>query len=195
MSPCLLTILLGITACSAEKKITEKDPELGYVSTFTVDPESGKHHGPYTKTDSAGTLLEHGHLSMGAPHGVRELYYPDGKVKLRERYKHGKLDDLYEYFYPDGKPELRGYYIDGAMYGQWVKFAPEGYLFEQVNMIDNEEMGPFREYHPNGKIQTEGTYFHGPNEDGALKFYDESGQLQKEMLCYQGRCYTRWQKE
>ena len=78
--------------------------------------------------------------------------------------------------------ELKGYYIDGAMYGRWRKYTRDGHLFEEVTMINNEEMGPFREYHPNGKIQAEGTYLHGPNEDGRLKLYDESGQLQKEMV-------------
>ena len=83
----------------------------------------------------------------------------------------------------------------GAMHGQWRKYTLDGKLFEEVTMINNEEMGPFKEYHPNGKILAEGTYLHGPNEDGRLKLYDESGQLQKEMVCDSGRCYTVWKKE
>jgi antitoxin component YwqK of YwqJK toxin-antitoxin module len=81
------------------------------------------------------------------------------------------------------------------MYGLWRKYNTEGQLLEEVTMIDNEEMGPFKEYHPNGRIQAEGMYLHGPNEDGQLKLYDESGQLHKEMFCYFGTCYTVWQKE
>jgi antitoxin component YwqK of YwqJK toxin-antitoxin module len=188
----LSLILIG---CSKVKSVVETDPDLGYVSTFLVDKETGQYHGPYTKTDSAGLLMEKGIYFQGQPNGIRELYYPDGKVKVRERYKSGKLDDLYEYFFPEGNIELKGYYIDGAMYGQWRKYTRDGQLFEQVTMINNEEMGPFKEYHPNGTIQAEGTYLHGPNEDGRLKLYDESGQLQKEMFCYGGRCYTVWPKE
>jgi antitoxin component YwqK of YwqJK toxin-antitoxin module len=191
----MLIFSLFLVGCTKDKTVIETDPDLGYITTFQVDPETGAHHGPYTKTDSAGTLLEKGMLNQGQPEGLRELYYPDGKVKVRERYKAGKLDDLYEYYYPEGKIELKGYYIDGAMYGRWVKYTRDGHLFEEVTMINNEEMGPFREYHPNGKIQAEGTYLHGPNEDGGLKLYDESGQLQKEMLCHNGRCYTLWEKE
>lgn len=187
--------LLFLAACSNGGTLVETDPDLGYISTFAMDQKTGQHHGPYTKTDSTGTLLEKGILNQGQPDGIRELFYPDGKVKVRERYKAGKLDDLYEYYHPEGTIELKGYYIGGAMYGQWRKYTQDGYLTEEVTMIDNEEMGPFKEYYPNGKIQTEGTYLHGPNEDGRLRLYDESGQLQKEMLCYAGRCYTVWPKD
>jgi len=179
-----------IVGCAKGKSVVETDPDLGYKTTYTVERETGMHNGPYTKTDSTGLLLEKGNYSMGVQEGVRELYYPDGKVKIRERYKKGKMDDLYELFFPDGRHELKGYYVDGAMYGLWKKYDQEGHLLEEVNMINNEEMGPFKEYFPNGNIQAEGTYLHGPNEDGRLKLYEESGQLQKEMLCYAGRCYT-----
>ena len=187
-----LFILVG---CSNSKSVVETDPDLGYKTTFFLDTKSGLHHGPYTKTDSTGILLEKGTLNQGNPDGIRELYYPDGKVKVRERYKVGKLDDLYEYFSPDGSCELNGYYIHGAMYGLWKKYAKDGQVLEEVTMINNEEMGPFIEYHLNGKIKAEGAYLHGPNENGSLKLYDESGHLQKEMLCYTGRCYTIWPKE
>lgn len=189
-------ILAGLTiGCQRKKTVTETDPDYGYRSTFTIDATSGLHDGPYTRADSAGHLIEKGWLAQGQPQGIRELYYPDGKLKVRERYKAGQMDDLYEYYRPDGSLELKGYYIGGAMYGLWRKYAPEGQMIEAVTMVQNEEMGPFREYHPNGKIKAEGTYLHGPNEDGRLKLYDESGQLEKEMWCNAGRCYTLWSKE
>ncbi len=182
-------------ACTNAVTEQEVNPDLGYISTFTVDSKTGKHHGLYTMTDSTGLLMERGYLVQGTPHGLRELFYPDGAIKIRERYKNGQLDDLYEYYFPNGSIELKGYYVDGAMYGQWRKYNSGGDLFEEVIMINNEEMGPFTEYHANGTIQAEGTYLHGPYENGTLKLYDESGQLQKEMLCKAGRCYTIWPEE
>lgn len=192
--PILLMSLLW-TGCEKGKTVIETDPDLGYISTYLVDKETGLHHGPYTKSDSSGLLMEKGNFHQGELSGIRELYYPDGKVKLRERYKAGKLDDLYEYFFEEGTVELKGYYVDGAMYGRWQNFYADGQLKEEVTMIKNEEQGPFKDYHPNGVIQAEGYYLNGPNENGRLKLYDESGQLQKEMFCYAGRCYTVWQKE
>ncbi len=191
----LLILLATLVACSNGVTVQETDPDLGYISTFTVDKKTNNHHGMYTVTDSTGLLMEKGILDQGKPHGVRELFYPDGTVKVRERYKQGQLDDLYEYFFPNGQIELKGYYVNGAMYGQWRKYTKDGALFEKVNMVNNEELGPFTEYYPNGKIQAEGTYLHGPEEEGTLKLYDESGQLQKEMFCKAGRCVTVWAKE
>jgi len=191
----ILFLLLALTACSGPVTKQEIDPDLGYITTYTVDQKTGERQGEYTITDSTGVLMERGFLDQGMPHGIRELLYPDGKVKIRERYEHGQLDDLYEYFFPNGNIELKGYYVNGAMYGQWRKYTSSGELLEEVTMANNEEMGPFTEYHPNGKIQAEGTYLHGPYEEGTLKLYDESGQLQKEMLCKAGRCFTVWSKE
>jgi len=153
------------------------------------------YNGPYTKIDSAGVLIERGNFLSGKMHGIREILFPDGIVKVRERYIDGEMTDLYEYYYPNGKHELKGYYIDGAMYGPWMKYDDRGNLIEVVTMIENEEMGPFTEYFADGKIQAQGMYLHGPNEDGLLNLFNESGELYKTMLCDSGRCLTTWQKE
>ncbi len=190
--PFVLIILIGCQSKSTKEVV---DPDIGYKTTYTLNSKTGAYDGPYTKTDSTGLLIERGTMKDGRQDQVRELYYPDGKVKIRERYVKGKMDDLYEYFHPNGAVELKGYYVDGEMYGWWSKYDPEGHLLEFVTMIRNEEYGPFTEYYPNGRLKAEGAYLHGPNEDGTLKLYDETGTLNKTMLCNAGRCYTTWQKE
>lgn len=190
----VLILTIGLAACNKPLSKVETDPDTGYQTILSMKADSIL-HGPYTKSDSAGILLERGHYQEGELHGIREILYADGKVKVRERYSHGKIADLYEYYHPNGSHELKGYYIDGAMYGPWSKYDDEGNLVEIVTMINNEEMGPFTEYYSNGKIQAEGMYLHGPNEDGQLKLFDESGELYKIMLCDSGTCVTTWQKE
>lgn len=190
----VIAFFLFLLSCQRHVTKVETDPDLGYKTEFTRDKKTSLNDGPYTKKDAAGLLLEKGHLKAGVPHGLREIYYPDGKVKVRERYINGRLDDLYEYFHANGEVELKGYYINGEMYGLWRKYTPDGKLIEEVLMIHNEENGPFTEYFPSGKIQAQGVYLHGANEEGELKLYEESGELYKTMLCKSGRCYTTWQK-
>jgi antitoxin component YwqK of YwqJK toxin-antitoxin module len=186
-------LVAGCAASPAEKSYT--DPELGIVSTYQVDPETGKYNGAYTIRDSTGVLLERGTYAAGALDGIRELFYPDSTVKVRERYARGEMVGRYEYYHPNGRLELAGYYVDGAMYGQWRKYDADGHLVEEVLMANNEERGPFREYYPDGKLQAQGTYLNGPLEQGILYLYEPSGDLYKTMFCRDGRCHTRWEKQ
>jgi len=189
---------LAICLLSCKKNAATKvevDPDTGWKTTYSINPADQSYQGSYSKVDSMGILLEKGQYEEGELNGVRELFFPDGKVKVREHYKKGQITDLYEYFFPDGKLELQGQYVDGAMYGIWKKYNEEGKLLEEVMMIKNEEMGPFTEYYPDGTLKTQGTYLHGPNEDGILNLYDESGKLYKTMLCDSGLCVTTWEKK
>ncbi len=193
-----IIFILAICFVSCNDKITTKvevDPDTGFRTTYSINPKDQSYQGSYTKVDSSGILLEKGQYEGGQLHGVRELFFPDQKVKVRERYTKGQISDLYEYFFPNGKLELQGQYVDGAMYGIWRKYNDEGKLLEEVMMVENEEMGPFTEYYPDGTLRTQGTYLHGPNEDGVLNLYDESGQLYKTMLCDSGKCVTTWEKK
>jgi antitoxin component YwqK of YwqJK toxin-antitoxin module len=190
----LISLAFLIAGCADPPTLIVKDPDTAFVTSYTIKNDT-LYHGPYTKKDAAGILLEKGTYVEGQLHGMRELFHPDGQVKVRERYKNGMITDLYEYFYPNGQVELKGYYINGEMYGVWRKYYKDGSLLEEVTMSGNEENGPFTEFHPNGKLQAQGYYLHGPNEDGVLKLYDESGELYKTMLCDSGWCSTTWKKE
>ncbi|MBK9983699.1 MAG: hypothetical protein IPP15_15190 [Saprospiraceae bacterium] len=192
----LFILVVLLVSCQKEKTKVEVDPYSGFKTTYTLNPkDQTTYQGPYTKVDSSGVLLEKGVYEAGQLQGIRELYFPDGKVKVREHYSKGQMTDLYEYFFPNGQLQLQGDYVDGAMYGVWRKYNEAGKLLEEVMMVQNEEMGPFTEYYPDGTLQTQGTYLHGPNEDGILNLYDESGTLYKTMLCDSGKCVTTWQKK
>jgi antitoxin component YwqK of YwqJK toxin-antitoxin module len=191
----LLFIAINVAACQKAPTKIVLDPDNKYVITYSINKEDSTYQGVYTKVDSNGTLYEKGYYRNDTLSGIRELYYADGQVKVRERYKNGQIDDLYELFHPNGKIELQGYYVNGEMYGMWRKYLDDGSLFEEVMMQQNLENGPFTEYFKDGTIQTEGYYLHGDNEHGLLKLYNESGELYKTMLCDSGRCYTQWEKK
>lgn len=191
----ILILFVLLASCQNQVTKEEEDPDSHFKTTFSIRKKDGIYHGPYSKVDSAGVLIERGNYQEGKLHGIREILFAEGQVKIRERYLDGEMTDLYEYFFQNGKHELKGYYVDGAMSGPWMKYDDKGNLVEVVTMVNNEEMGPFTEYHENGKIQTQGMYLHGPNEDGLLNLFDESGEIYKTMLCDSGRCVTTWKKK
>ncbi|HJW28199.1 MAG TPA: hypothetical protein VJ508_03000, partial [Saprospiraceae bacterium] len=107
--------LLLLVSCNGHTTKVETDPDVGYKTTFRINRKTHLHDGPYTKRDANGLLLETGTLLNGVQSGIRELYYPDGKVKVRERYVNGQMDDLYQYYHPNGAIQLKGYYVGGEM--------------------------------------------------------------------------------
>ena len=78
------------------------------------------------------------------------------------------------------------------MQGWWYKYYPSGEIMEKVTFVDNQENGPFIEYHKNGQISVEGQYLDGDNEHGELKFFDEAGLHYRTMRCDSGLCRTIW---
>ncbi len=193
--PAFLLVSISMLSCQKAPTKTVVDPVLGYKTTYTLMSRDSTYNGPFEKVDSTGVVLERGQYINGQLTGIRELFYADGKVKVRERYKDGQITDLYEYFHPNGNIQLKGYYIGGEMYGTWSRYFDDGAKEDEVLMVKNEEQGPFKEYYRNGKIQAEGNYLHGDNEDGELKLYDESGTLYKTMWCDLGKCRTTWEKK
>lgn len=190
----LSVVIAALSACQKPEAIVETDAETGFKTEFLRDPKTKSIEGELIKKDDAGNIIEKANYSNGKLNGFRELFYPDGKLKVRERYKNDTIVDLYEYFHPNGNIELAGYYIQGEMYGVWKKYFPEGNVQEEVLMVANEENGPFTEYQPSGSKEAEGYYLNGPNENGKLQLYDSTGVLVQIMWCNLGRCETTWKK-
>jgi len=61
-------------------------------------------------------------------------------------------------------------------------------------MDENQEKGPFTEYHENGNIKTKGEYAGGArSEICILEKYDVDGKLEVKMICNgKGVCCTIW---
>lgn len=81
------------------------------------------------------------------------------------------------------------------MTGVWKTYYETGELKEEVSFVDNNENGPFKEYHKNGKTKYEGTYKDGDHEEGEMKVYNEDGEIIKKLDCKKGICNTVWIKK
>ena len=103
--------------------------------------------------------------------GVIENYDLNGVLKIRNRYKKGKLDDFTEYY------ENRKLY-------QWLSWTlatwRNGKLQKDVMYKNGIKEGLYREYYEDWKLQKQGRYKNDV-EEGSYREYYEDETLKKEV--------------
>ena len=190
----LLSAFLLISCGNNEVTISYENGKPNEI--YSVNDENQK-DGLYKQFREDGTLQEESNYSSDILNGKRKIYQPDGvNLEIEEFYKDGKLEGSHFVYYPSGKLMIESKYVDGKMEGVLSKYLESGELMETVTFQNNMEMGPFKEFHPNGQVQWEGTYLDGDKEFGLLQQFDEQGKLIKKMMCDSlGVCQTIWTPE
>jgi len=191
LSSLCLTFLL-LPACGDGLEQIDETDDQGYRVTYGIDPETKLKQGPAREYDPEGTLTTEENYLDGKLDGERKLYGPDGKLIVLENYKADRFEGEYLNFDSLGNVVLRGNYIGGAMNKEWYQYYADGGVKEVVTFVDNEENGPFREWHQNGNPKASGAYRNGDNEDGVLHLYTETGELERVMQCSLKMCMTFW---
>ena len=190
-----LLLFFLFTACSSVETIEIKDPSGVLTERFTQNKKTKEKEGKRIQYFKNGTVMEEALYQKDVLHGERKIYYENGQVQILEQYKEGNFEGLYQAYYDNGQLELEGSYSNGAMNGLWNRFYETGGPMEVVTFENNEENGPFTEYHINGQLKAKGAYLDGDNEHGPLELFNEVGELIKKMDCDKGRCRTTWVKE
>lgn len=190
----LLSAFLFISCANNEVTISYENGQPNEI--YSVNDENLK-DGSYKKFREDGSLQEESNYSADVLNGKRKIYQPDGKnLEIEEFYKNGELEGSHFVYYPSGKLMIESQYVDGKMEGLLRKYLESGELMETITFQNNMESGPFKEFHPNGKVQWDGTYLDGDKEFGLLQQFDEEGNLIKKMMCDSlGVCQTIWTPE
>lgn len=183
------------SGCRPTAEKVELRGERGHITERYETQGDSVRHGVSEQYDEAGRLTARQEYREGLLDGERVIFDNEGNVVVRERYRKGNFEGPYRFYYPSGQVELEGNYRNNVMTGEWKRYYPNGQLMEIVQFEQNEENGPFVEYYENGKLKAEGQYYHGDNEHGLLKLYDESGDLIRTMECDSGRCQTTWKRD
>ncbi len=175
-------------------------------------------NGDWTITDGKKRPIVLWQFADGKREGQWLWFNPDGSTRKQVHFKNGQIiDDIVA---SNGKEEVKILvsYIDGRELTKHLsRYSPrqiksEGFLLkpkEQTtvdvdwwNGILSEEVvgttgeiarhGEWRFYHPNGKVQMEGTYDRG-KETGRFVWYHENGQKSSEGDYYNGKKQGRWE--
>jgi antitoxin component YwqK of YwqJK toxin-antitoxin module len=185
----LIVLVLCLFSCGKTKTIEHTDGNM--TDRYTVDQE-GLRHGEFHRFFGGDTLSEKSTYVHGLLQGERIIYHVSGKPEIVEQYRNDTLQGKYTVYFEDGSVKIEGTYVDGEMRGIWKRYYPGGQVLEEVTYEGNEENGPFKEYHESGKLKAVGQYLGGDFEQDSLFLYDESGVLEKKMLCNHGICQTVW---
>jgi hypothetical protein len=89
-----------------------------YLHPQTLDAYTG----PVIAMWDAVHVRERGTLRNGRWDGVREAYYSDGKLELRETYANGVLHGPFESYFRSGRPSDKGTYRNGLLEGDYEAY-------------------------------------------------------------------------
>ncbi|MAI06934.1 MAG: hypothetical protein CBC47_07365 [Alphaproteobacteria bacterium TMED87] len=151
----LVFIILFLNSCSNEEVRQENlryKEGIAYI-IGTADPFTGK-----AISQKNGKFIIT--FENGLRDGKTERYWTNGRLRLREYYKLGKLDGLHEMFYANGQIEMK------------------------INYINDKITNTAEWYHSNGKLSKKSIY-----EDGkaiSIECFDKLGtkyEPSKRGLC------------
>lgn len=143
--------------------------------TSEISYKEDRKEGSSRRFDTTGTLLSAEQYAHDLKEGIGRYYREGGSLDKEIPYVAGKEEGLgYEYA-PDGRVTALLYYKAGMLRRR-----------EDINKVDGLGMrqGPWKEFHPNGKVRSEGQYV-DDRRQGIFKEYDAQGGL-KEMVKYDG---------
>lgn len=187
-------LILGffiLCSCQKTKKVVQyydeekKNKQYEY---YVLKEDTNSLHGKYIMFFENGAIQEKAKFKNNQVVGKRILYYPNGRIKIMESHKEGIFEGKYISYFESGNTKEEGMYINNEMSGIWKFYYDQNppQVKEEVTFENNMENGPFREYHKNGKLAAEGSYFQ-ELEHGETKVYDEEGKLIKKIMYNNGR--------
>ena len=140
----------------------------------------------------------------------KKLYYGNGKLKSKEKFKNGRRNGVFKYYHYNGRLKGEGNYKDDKQHGISKFYHENGKLLSEGNYKDGNENGLFKSFYQNGQLDTEANMqmgkYHGvmnkyyedgqlkaegnwknDKEDGTIKHYHENGQLSLEEKWKNGK--------
>lgn len=183
-------------SCSDSHKQVKETNEYG-TTIYSIDQDSLR-QGLYVQLNTNGDTIEKSNYLNDQLHGVRNLYN-NGNLEAIETYDNGNLHGEVIGYFADGTIKRKTVFENNKMNGLLYIYFEDGSIKEEVQMKNNLENGPFKEYYPSGSIHWQGTFKNGPNENGLLIEFSETGDTLKKMMCglYHGEpmCQTIWTPE
>jgi len=118
----------------------------------TLEPYTG----PVVAMWDSTRVRERGTLLNGRWDGVRETFYWEGQLELRETWRNGQLNGPFEGWFREGVQSDRGTYVDGRLEGPYESWWSRAMM---QNVVVHP--GGQSEHSEEGELAERGTYSAG----------------------------------
>lgn len=142
----LSLLVAGHTATQAQEAVRLDELEWRR-GVYLERPSFEPYTGPVIAMWDAETVRERGRMVDGRWDGVREIFYQDGRLAVRETYRDGVLHGPFEAYFRTGSPSARGTYVDGELHGPYESFWLREPA-ERGTWAHGEECGEWMHYFP-----------------------------------------------
>jgi antitoxin component YwqK of YwqJK toxin-antitoxin module len=138
---------------------------------------------------AAGTKLEEGFYKDNRKVGLWRIFWCNGKLKNELVYNADRSISSKDY-YPDGKLKEEGTWNSIGWVGPYKTYHPNGKLYyEHEYDKEGKRTGKQRYYYDNGNLMFDGEWS-GGKEAGVIKEYYENGALRSEKTFNEGKLDT-----
>lgn len=111
----------------------------------------------------------------------------DGKVE-EGNYVNNRKEGKWIKYHADGKtPKLIGNYSNNRPVGDFKKYYENGQLKEEGTFTNNKYVDSLKRYHENGQLEYAAFYNSEGKEEGTVRYYYATGQLQYEYFARNGQ--------
>ena len=191
---------------SSEGFLVDGKPEgwwKTYYETGTLRSEGGRKSFQLDSLwrfyDTEGRLQSESNYRADKKEGWARKYDTTGTLMSEENYAADRREGVARYFHESGSVHKEVPFKDGREEGRGLEYSNEGRIVallyygagmlrkrEEINKVDDMglKQGPWKEFHPNGKVKMEGGYV-DDRRQGIFKEYDAQGNL-KDMVKYDG---------
>ena len=141
---------------------TKLDIGISALDSLVYEVKDSLLHGKFVRyaKDENGEyyVREIQNYEYNKPTGSKQMFKPNGKLLLREKYLNRPDSVLYELFYENGQVKEVGVKLDDRRIGMWIYYTNDGIKEKEIEYKENQKNGIYRAYHRNGTIKEKGNY-------------------------------------
>ena len=128
--------------------------------------------GNYTLRHTNGKKSYTGHFANGLKHGVFKTYRVDGKLRLHESFKLGKLNGNSIHYYDNGKVKSSTHYTNGKRHGDCTHWYDNTKVKSTEHYVNELKHGNFKYFDSNGKLQSQEGHSNGKRHGYSIAYFD-----------------------